>query len=69
MNIVKFTVPDNTENITKEEFEKILSKTSFDKGDLLFKLEFDFDFDLALKRNKSFNYFLNKYESLIGEFA
>ena len=61
----EFAIPDNTENITKEDFEQILAKTSFGKGDLLYKLTYDFNFGLALKRNQSFKYFLNKCISFL----
>ena len=36
---------------------QILAKTSFGKGDLLYKLTYDFNFGLALKRNQSFRGF------------
>ena len=57
----EFEIPQNTDNITKENFEEILSKTSFNKNKLFNYLSRDFDIDLAVKRNTSFKYFLEKY--------
>ena len=56
-----FVIPENTDNITKEGFDEILSKTSFNKNKLFNYLGFNFNSDLAVKRNKSFKYFLEKY--------
>ena len=56
-----FVIPENTDNITKEDFDEILSKTSFNKNKLFNYLSFNFNPDLAVKRNKSFKYFLEKY--------
>lgn len=42
-------IPENTDNITKEEFDKILLNTSFDKNKLLNFLSFNFNVDLAIK--------------------
>ena len=57
-----FIIPENTDNITKEDFDEILSKTSFNKNKLFNYLSFNFNVDLAIKRNKSFKYFLEKYD-------
>ncbi len=56
-----FIVPENTDNITKEDFDEILSNTSFNKNKIFNYLSFNFNVDLAVKRNKSFKYFLKKY--------
>ena len=60
----EFEIPQSTDNITKEDFEKILSKTSFNKNKLLNYLSRDFNIDLAVKRNASFKYFLEKYDRI-----
>lgn len=57
-----FIVPENTDNITKEDFDEILSNTSFNKNKIFNYLSFNFNVDLAVKRNKSFKYFLEKYD-------
>ena len=57
----EFEVPETTDDITKEDFDKILSNTSFNKNKLINFLSFNFNSDLAIKRNKSFKYFLEKY--------
>ena len=56
-----FAVPESTDDITKEDFDEILSKTSFNKNKLLNYLSFNFSVGLAIERNKSFKYFLEKY--------
>lgn len=58
----EFVIPESTDDITKEDFDKILSNTSFNKNKLLNFLSFNFNSDLAIKRNKSFKYFLKKYD-------
>ena len=57
----EFVIPESTDCITKEDFDKILSNTSFNKNKLLNFLSFNFDSDLPIQRNKSFKYFLEKY--------
>ena len=57
-----FVIPENTDDITKEDFDEIISNTSFNKNKLLNFLSFNFSVDLAIKRNKSFKYFLEKYD-------
>lgn len=56
-----FKIPASTDRITKEDFNEIISRTSFNKNTLLNYLSFNFNVDLAIKRNKSFKYFLKKY--------
>lgn len=56
-----FIVPESTDDITKKDFDEILSNTSFNKNKLLNFLSFNYSVDLAIKRNKSFKYFLKKY--------
>lgn len=59
-------IPPQTDNITKEDFDKIY-KNSFDiKTDCLKEIANHYNFDLAVKRNKSFNYFLNKLSKLVN---
>lgn len=56
-----FVIPESTDDITKEDFDKILSNTSFNKNKLFNYLSFNFSVDLAIERNKSFKYFMKKY--------
>lgn len=56
-----FVIPENTDDVTKEDFDEILSKTSFNKNKLFNYLSLNFSVDLAIERNKSFKYFLEKY--------
>ena len=54
-------IPDNTDNITKEDFDAMLENHNIDsKIDFLNKISRNYNFDLAVKRNKSFKYFLDK---------
>jgi hypothetical protein len=54
-------VPDNTEEITKEDFDSMLKQHSINsKIDFLKEVSKHYNFDLAVKRNDSFEYFLNK---------
>ena len=57
-------IPDNTDEIEKEDFDKIYV-TSFDsKKDCLIEIVKHFDFNLAMDRNASFKYFLDKLSNL-----
>lgn len=56
-----FVIPESTDDITKEDFDEILSNTSFNKNKLFNYLSFNFNVDLAIVRNESFKYFLKKY--------
>ena len=58
---VDFVIPESTDDITKEDFDEILSNTSFNKNKLLNYLSFNFSIGLAIERNKSFKYFLERY--------
>lgn len=53
-----FDIPDNTESVTKEEFDLMMEE--YDKEDILMEISKSYDFNLAKKRNSSFNYFINK---------
>lgn len=55
-------IPENTDHITKEKFNEIISNSKFNKLDLINPS--DYDVKLAIKRNKSFKYFLEKYHCL-----
>ena len=57
----EFVIPENIDSITKEDFDKIILNTSFNKNKLLNFLSFNFNSDLVIQRNKSFRYFLEKY--------
>lgn len=59
-------IPDRTDTIKKEDFDKIY-KTSFDsKKDCLKEIAKHYDFNLAKNRNNSFKYFLNKLDNLFN---
>ena len=58
-------IPNNTENITKEDFNDIIENSNFtSKGDFLMEISRTYDLNLALKRNRSLKYFLNKLNLL-----
>ena len=53
--------PHNTDSISKEDFNRMLEDNSiYEKEEFLLEVSKYFDFNLAIKRNKSFKYFLNK---------
>lgn len=57
-------IPSQTDNIEKEYFDEIY-KLSFDsKKDCLKEIAKNFNFDLAMQRNNSFKYFLNRLSNL-----
>lgn len=53
-----FDIPDNTDSVTKEDFDSIIGECS--KFDMLMEISKCYNFKLARKRNSSFNYFMNK---------
>lgn len=55
-------VPDNTEGIDKETFDEMIKDISEYKKDALIEIAKNYNFDLAVKRNKSFKYFLDKLD-------
>lgn len=56
-----WTIPENTEHITKEDFELMLEEHLIpSKIDFLKEIAKYYNINLAVKRNKSFDYFLNK---------
>ena len=57
-------VPDNTEGIDKETFDEMIKDISEYKKDALIEIAKNYDFDLAVKRNKSFKYFLDKLDGI-----
>ena len=59
-------IPCRTDSIEKEDFDKIY-KISFDsKNDCLKEIAKIYNFDLAIERNSSFKYFLNKLSNLFN---
>ena len=52
---------ENTELITKEDFEKLINEKSINKFEFFTQLKDYYDFDLALKRSNSLKYFFDKY--------
>lgn len=62
----EFTIPENTEEITKEIFDEMVDNSHFDsKIDLMMEISKSFDFDLAISRNESFKYFIEKLNQII----
>jgi len=60
-----FKIPDKTDVITKEDFNQmLLNNSKLNKEDFLLELSHSFNFDLAVKRNDSFKYFLNKLKNM-----
>ncbi|MBR0271091.1 MAG: hypothetical protein IJQ68_03745 [Methanobrevibacter sp.] len=57
-------IPDNTEDITKEIFDKMIKDIFDSKKDAPIEIAKNFDFNLAIERNKSFKYFLEKLDRL-----
>ena len=57
----KLKTKNNTEKINKELFEKLMPKEFEYKNDFLIEILQDYSINLAKEKNKSFNYFINKY--------
>ena len=63
----EFSVPDDTEGITKEMFNDMMENSRFDSRiDLMKEISKSYDFDLATKRNNSFKYFIEKLEKILN---
>ena len=63
----EFDIPDDTEGITKEMFNKMMDNSRFDSRiDLMKEISKSYDFDLATKRNNSFKYFIEKLEKILN---
>ena len=59
-------IPPQTDHITKEDFDAMYI-TSFDsKNDCLKEIAKHYDINLAVKRNESFKYFLNRLSNLFN---
>lgn len=64
INCRKLKIPifNNTDNITKEDFNTIFNNTKIDsKLEFLFNILECFSIEIGKRKNKSFNYFVNKY--------
>lgn len=60
-----FIIPDNTDSITKEDFDEMLKKHSIDnKNNFLIEVGKNYNINLAMQRNSSFKYFLNRIKKL-----
>ena len=60
-----FKVPDDTDLITKEDFDELLREQSIDnKNSFLIEVGKNFNIELAAQRNASFKYFLDKINKL-----
>lgn len=59
----KFKIPtfDNTNNITKEQFNKLIPENFNSRIDFMLEILKFFSIDVAIQRNKSFKYFIKKY--------
>ena len=63
----EFNIPDNTERITKEIFNEMMDNSHFDSRiDLMKEISKSYNFDLAIKRNNSFKYFIEKLEKILN---
>lgn len=59
--IYDINIPENTENISKEDFEKILENSNVDSKIAFFnEIPKYYNIDLAIKRNNSLKYFIDK---------
>jgi len=57
----KWDIPQSTDDITKEDFDGMLEENLIDsKIDFIKELSKNYNFDLAVKRNNSFKYFLDR---------
>jgi hypothetical protein len=52
----------NTDNITKEDFDKIIPKKLLPRENFMIEILKSFSMDQAKIRNKSLRYFVNKYD-------
>ena len=57
-------VPENADEIDKETFDEMIKSISEYKKDALIEIAKNYNFDFAIKRNKSFKYFLDKLDGL-----
>lgn len=62
----EFEIPENTEYVTKEMFDEMWKNSHFDSRiDFMMEISKSFNFDLAISRNNSFRYFIEKLTMLI----
>ena len=59
-------IPNNTDDTEKEKFNEMFEGLFDSKKDCLIEIAKNFDFELAIQRNTSFKYFLNKLDSLVN---
>lgn len=59
-------IPIRTDGIKKEDFDDIYISSFDSKKDCLKEIAKYYDFDLAIERNASFKYFLNKLSNLFN---
>lgn len=58
-------IPDNTDTFTKEQFDDLLSNSTFSsKIDFFMEIVTNYNLSLAIQRNQSFKYFLQKLDML-----
>ncbi|MBQ9161297.1 MAG: hypothetical protein IJ122_08285 [Methanobrevibacter sp.] len=62
-------IPENTDGIDKETFDEIINEISDSKKDALIEIAKYYNLDLAIKRNKSFKYFLDKLDGLMWDYS
>ena len=56
----------NTDDITKKQFEQLMSDKYSSKIDFMTEILKKFDYDTAVKQNTSFQYFDQKYKIRLG---
>ncbi len=59
-------IPSTTEGIEKEDFDELCGISFDSKKDCLMEIARYYDFNLAVERNDSFKYFLNKLSNYGG---
>lgn len=59
---MKLTIPNTTDEITKEDFNAICHTTFHSRIDFMYELLKVFDASTAQDRNESFKYFMEEYE-------
>jgi selenocysteine-specific translation elongation factor len=58
---LKIQIVENTNNITKEEFNNLIPK-KFDRIDFMSEILKNFSIEVAKQKNTSFKYFIEKYD-------
>ena len=57
----QFNIPENTEEISKEDFDNLLEDVGTNRFRVFAQLGENYNWDLALKRNDSLKYFVERF--------